>query len=407
MARYSYTVQDNKGETSSGAIEANDENEAINALQAKGYFILSISADKASGGGKGGSGGQAGGKVELRDLVFFAEQLATLLNGGVPLVRALSLLGENSGSKGLQYALGQVTKDVASGTALYKALEKHPTVFDTLWVSLVQAGEMGGQLPKVLKQIGAYASAQAELQGKLITAMAYPGVLMTISLGVLFFFIIKIVPVFADIFHSFGMKLPPLTAAIILFSDLLVHHLFGLILAVIVFSFAWGAYTSTEAGQETKWKMILGIPFFGDFVKNILVERMLTTLSTLIESGVSILNAITVLEGVFANNIIFKRVLVSVKNDVASGKSISQSFKKTGSLPNLVTEMMFMGEESGKLPDMLVTLSSFYKEQIDQFTRRFNAIIEPLMIVGIGAIVGVIVLAVFLPVFKLSNMGGH
>jgi type IV pilus assembly protein PilC len=405
MARYSYTVQDSKGETSSGAIEAADENEAINALQAKGYFILSISADKtAAGSAKGASGG---GKVELRDLVFFAEQLATLLNGGVPLVRALSLLGENSSSKGLQYALGQVTKDVASGNALYKSLEKHPRVFDTLWVSLVQAGEMGGQLPKVLKQVGAYMAAQAELQGKIITAMAYPAVLMTISLGVLMFFILKIVPVFAEIFHSFGVKLPPLTAAIIVVSDVLVHHLLGLIVSLVGAWFSWSAYVSTEAGQETKWKMIFSIPLAGDFIKHILVERMLTTLSTLIESGVSILNAISVLEGVFAENIIFRRVLASVKNDVASGKSISQSFKKTGALPNLVTEMMFMGEESGKLPDMLVTLSAFYKEQIDQFTRRFNAVIEPLMIVGIGAIVGVIVLAVFMPIFKLSTMGGH
>ena len=406
MARFSYTVQDSKGETSSGAIEAADENEAITALQGKGYFILSISADKTAGGG-GSKNSGAGGKVDLRDLVFFAEQLATLLNGGVPLVRALSLLGENSGSKGLQYALAQVTKDVASGNALYKSLEKHPKVFDTLWVSLVQAGEMGGQLPKVLKQVGQYMSSQAELQGKLITAMAYPGVLMTISLGVLLFFIVKIVPVFADIFHSFGVKLPPLTAAIIVVSDVLVHHLAGLIIALVAGWFAWSAYVSTEAGQETKWKMIFAIPLVGDFVKNILVERMLTTLSTLIESGVSILNAISVLEGVFSTNIIFRRVLANVKNDVASGKSISQSFKKTGALPNLVTEMMFMGEESGKLPDMLVTLSAFYKEQIDQFTRRFNAVIEPLMIVGIGALVGVIVLAVFMPIFKLSNMGGH
>ncbi|MFI5348493.1 MAG: type II secretion system F family protein [Elusimicrobiota bacterium] len=406
MARYSYTVQDNKGETSSGAIEAADENEAINALQAKGYFILSISADKSAAGGKGG-GQAAAGKVELRDLVFFAEQLATLLNGGVPLVRALSLLGENSGSKGLQYALGQVTKDVASGTALYKALEKHPKIFDTLWVSLVQAGEMGGQLPKVLKQIGAYSASQAELQNKIITAMAYPAVLMTISLSVLAFFIIKIVPVFADIFASFQVKLPPLTIAIIFISNVLVHHMAALIISIVSFWFAWSAYTSTEAGQQTKWDMILGVPFFGDFVKNILVERMLTTLSTLIESGVSILSAIAVLEGVFSGNIIFRRALADVKNDVASGKSISQSFKKTGKLPNLVTEMMLMGEESGKLPDMLVTLSSFYKEQIDQFTRRFNAIIEPLMIVGIGVLVGIIVLAVFMPIFKLSTMGSH
>jgi type IV pilus assembly protein PilC len=404
MARYAYTVQDSKGETSSGALEANNENEAINSLQAKGYFILSIIADKAGAGASAKASG-GGGKPALRDLVFFAEQLSTLLNGGVPLVRALSLLGENSSSKPLQYALAQVTKDVSSGTALYRALERHPKAFDTLWVSLVQAGEMGGQLPKVLKQIGAYIHSQAEIQGKIITAMAYPGVLMTVSGGVLLFFIVKIVPVFAEIFASFNVKLPPLTAAIIVISNLLVHHLGGLIVTLVAIWFVWNAYASTEAGQETKWAILFGLPMFGEFLKNMMIERMLTTLSTLIESGVSILNAISVLEGVFANNIVFKRVLASVKSDVAGGKSISQSFKKTGALPSLVTEMMFMGEESGKLPDMLVTLSSFYKEQIDQFTRRFNAIIEPIMVVGIGALVGVIVLAVFLPIFKLSSLG--
>ena len=404
MARYSYTVQDSKGETLSGALEAADENEAINSLQAKGCFILSISTEKSSSASAGSKG--SGGVPSLRDLVFFAEQLATLLNGGVPLVRALSLLGENSSSKALQYSLAQVTKDVASGTALYKALEKHPKTFDTLWVSLVQAGEMGGQLPKVLKQIGAYIHSQAEIQGKLITAMAYPGVLMTVSIGVLGFFIIKIVPVFGDIFSSFNIKLPPLTAFIIVISNILVHHLPGLIIALVAIWFVWNAYTSTEAGQLTKWQMLFAVPLFGDFLKNMMIERMLTTLSTLIESGVSILNAISVLEGVFANNIIFKRVLTAVKSDVAGGKSISQAFKKTGALPPLVIEMMFMGEESGKLPDMLVTLSSFYKEQIDQFTRRFNAIIEPIMVVAIGAMVGVIVLAVFMPIFKLSTIGG-
>ncbi len=404
MARYAYTVQDSKGETSSGALEANSENEAINALQAKGYFILSIIADKA-GSSAGGKASGGGGKPALRDLIFFAEQLSTLLNGGVPLVRALSLLGENSSSKALQFALAQVTKDVSSGTALYRALERHPKAFDTMWVSLVQAGEMGGQLPKVLKQIGNYIHSQAEIQGKIISAMAYPGVLMTVSGGVLLFFILKIVPVFADIFASFNVKLPPLTAAIIVVSNILVHHLAGLIVTMVAIWFVLNAYGSTESGQETKWAILFGFPLIGDFLKNIMIERMLTTLSTLIESGVSILNAISVLEGVFANNIVFKRVLASVKSDVAGGKSISQSFKKTGALPSLVTEMMFMGEESGKLPDMLVTLSSFYKEQIDQFTRSFNAIIEPIMVVGIGMLVGVIVLAVFLPIFKLSSLG--
>jgi type IV pilus assembly protein PilC len=406
MGRFSYTVQDSKGETTSGALEAADENEAISALQGKGYFILSLSSEKTVAGGAGGPKKTQGPAVAERDLVFFSEQLATLLNGGVPLVRALSLLGEHSSSKGLHMALGQVTKDVASGTALYKALEKHPKAFDTLWVSLVQAGEMGGQLPKVLKQIGAYLSAQSELKAKIITALAYPCVLGTMSLSVLAFFIIRIVPVFAEIFASFQVKLPPLTAFIIFLSNLLVHNMASLIFVGVGLWFVWSAYTSTDVGKTTKWNMIFDIPFFGDFVKNILIERLLTTLSTLIESGVSILNAIAVLEGVFANNPIFQRLLKSVKNDVASGKSISAAFRKTGVLPPLVTEMMFMGEESGKLPDMLVTLSAFYREQIDQFTRRFTAIIDPILVVGIGGLVGVIVLAVFLPIFKLSTIGG-
>ncbi|MBI5883104.1 MAG: type II secretion system F family protein [Elusimicrobia bacterium] len=406
MARFAYTVQDSKGETISGSLEANDENDAIGVLQGKGYFILSISSDKSarsSLSGKGAAVSSAG--VAERDLVFFAEQLATLLNGGVPLVRALSLLGEHSSSKGLQIAVGQVTKDVASGTALYKALEKHPKAFDTLWVSLVQAGEMGGQLPKSLKQIGAYLAAQSELKAKVITALAYPGILFFISMGVLTFFIVKIVPVFSDIFKQFGVQLPPLTKAIVLISDIMVHHFAALVFVLVGSGFVWRAYTSTEAGNVTKWSLTFKVPFFGQFIMNILVERLLTTMSALIESGVSILNTITVLEGVFATNVMFQRFLRMVRNDVASGKSISGAFKKTGVLPPLVTEMMFMGEESGKLPEMLVTLSGFYREQIEQFTRRFTAIIEPIMVVGIGLIVGTIVLAVFLPIFKMSSLG--
>ncbi|MEK9145049.1 MAG: type II secretion system F family protein, partial [Elusimicrobiota bacterium] len=148
---------------------------------------------------------------------------------------------------------------------------------------------------------------------------------------------------------------------------------------------------------------LLGL--FGDFLKNMMIERMLTTLSTLIESGVSILNAISVLEGVFATNRIFSQALKTVKNDVATGKSISAAFKKTGVFPSLVTEMMWMGEESGKLPDILGTLSTFYREQIDQFTRRFTSIIDPIMVVFIGGIVAVIVLSIFMPIFQLSQIG--
>ena len=405
MAQFSYMVQDPKGEAISGTLEAADENEAVGALQAKGYFILSLSSKNADTL-TSGENASAGSKVPQQDLIFFSEQLSTLLTGGVPLVRALSLLGEHSNSKGLHVIIGEVTRDVSRGTALYKALARHPAVFDTLWVSLVQAGEMGGQLPKVLRQIANYLTAQAELRGKIITALAYPGVLATMSMGVLAFFVIHIVPVFADIFKQFGIKLPILTQMVVSTSELIVHHL-GIIVFLALGAFmSWKAYVATDTGKISKWHIIFGVPFFGEFIRNILVERLLTTLSTLIESGVSILNAIAVLEGVFSANIIFQTALSSVKNEVAAGKSISAAFKKSEVLPPLVTEMMFMGEESGKLPDMLATMSGFYRLRIDQFTRRFTAIIDPILVVGIGALVGTIVLAVFLPIFKMSTMGG-
>ncbi len=405
MGRFVYTVQDSRGDTTTGALDAGDENEAINSLQNKGFFILSIQAEKQ--GGKGGVskvfGG--GGSVSGRDLVFFGEQMATLLNGGVPLVRALSLLGEHSENEALRNAIGQVTKDVASGASLHKALERHPKCFDSLWVSLVQAGEMGGQLPKALKQIGSYLQSQEELKGKVITALAYPAVLFIISMSVLIFFIVKIVPTFADIFKSFDLKLPLITRVIIMVSNTLVNNLVMILIVIAGSIFSLKGYLATETGQFTKARFMFSLPFFGDFMKSIQVERLLTTLCTLIESGVSILNAITVLEGVFASNKIFEAALKQVKSDVATGKSISAAFKKTGVFPPLVVEMMWMGEESGKLPDILATLATFYREQVDQFIRRFTAIIDPIMVVFIGGIVGVIVLSIFMPIFQLSQIG--
>lgn len=405
MSRFSYTVQDGQGETSSGLLEATDENEAINALQGKGYFILSIQADRQDSRGAFQKMFSGGSSVSQRNLAFFAEQLATLLNGGVPLVRALSLLGEHSDSPGLRNAIGAITKEVASGSPLYKALENHPSVFNAMWVSLVQAGEMGGQLPKTLKQIASYVHSQEDLKGKVVTAMMYPVVLGSISLMVLAFFIIKIVPTFAEIFKDFHMKLPALTSALIFVSTNLVNNLFLITVVCIVIGILLYGHLQTELGQQTKAEFLFSLPFFGKFFRNVLVEQLLTTLSTLIESGVSILNALAVLEGVFVSNIVFLRALKAVKKDVAAGKSISKAFKETKIFPALVTEMMWMGEESGKLPEILSTLSAFYREQIDQFIRRFTSLIDPIMVVVVGGLVAVIVISIFLPIFQLSQIG--
>ena len=405
MPKFVYTVQDTQGNASTGTLDASDEDQAVVALQNKGLFILSIQPESDSKSGpvfhkKGG------GKVGGQDLAFFSEQLATLLSGGVPLVRGLSLLGDHGENKALSAIISEISKDVAAGGSLHKALEKHPKVFDAIWVSLVQAGEMGGQLPEALRQVSNYTQSKEAIKGKIITAVAYPAVLMVMSGGVLIYFVIYIVPVFATIFHDFNLKLPMITQIVVDISFFITHYLIVIILATVGSVIAVRTYLSTEVGRLTWHQTQLRLPLVGNFTRNVLLERLLTTMATLIKSGVSILNTIAVLEGAFANNLVIQKALKAVKNDVAAGKSISASFKNTGIFPGLVTEMMWMGEESGKLPDIINTLAKFYNEQITQFIARFSSMIDPILVVGIGGVIGVIVLSIFMPIFQLSQVGG-
>ncbi len=406
MPRFIYTVQDAEGNVTTGAMESDDEDAVINALQSKGYFILSIQSEKEKSKGVFSLAKKTEGKVSGRELVFFGEQLSTLVAGGVPLVRALSLLAENSENKTLQSVLYQITRDVSSGSALHKALEKHPHVFDNIWVSLVQAGEVSGQLPMVLRQITAYKEMQEEIKSKIITAFAYPTVLFIMSIGVLFYFVLFIVPVFAQIFNDFGLKLPIITQMVMAFSYILRNYYLLMIIIAIGSYWSFKAYTKTENGLFVWNKVQFSLPFIGNFIKNINFERCLTTLSTLLKSGVSIINSLTVLENAFKTNLIIQNALKKAKNDITSGKSISESFRRTGVFPPFVVDMMLMGEESGRLPDMIDVLSTYYKEQINQFLRRFSAIVDPLMMIIIGSIIGIVVMSVYIPIFQLSQIKG-
>ncbi|MCX7641401.1 MAG: type II secretion system F family protein [Elusimicrobiales bacterium] len=406
MPRFIYTVQDAEGNVTTGAMESEDEDSVISALQNKGYFILSIQSEKEKAKGLFSLTKKGEGKVSGRELVFFGEQLSTLVAGGVPLVRALSLLAENAENKTMQTVLYQITRDVSSGSALHKALEKHPHVFDNIWISLVQAGEVSGQLPMVLRQITAYKEMQEEIKAKIITAFAYPTVLFLLSMGVLFYFVIFIVPVFAQIFKDFGLKLPMITQMVMGFSYIIRNYY--LLMIVLGIGSYWGfkAYVKTENGLLTWNKIQFSLPFIGGFIKSRNFERCLTTLSTLLKSGVSIINSLTVLENAFRDNLIIQNALKKAKNDITSGKSISESFRRTGVFPSFVVDMMLMGEESGRLPDMIDVLSTFYKEQINQFLRRFSAIIDPLMMIIIGTIIGTVVMSVYIPIFQLSQIKG-
>ncbi|MCQ2410850.1 MAG: type II secretion system F family protein, partial [Elusimicrobiaceae bacterium] len=347
-----------------------------------------------------------GGKVPGHVLAFFAEQLSTLIAGGVPLVRGVALLGEYASNPTLGYVLTQVAKDIAGGQSLHGALSQHPKTFSHIWLSLVEAGEMGGQLSDTLMQISLYTKMQEGMKSKIITAITYPAILSLASVGVLIYFVIGIVPTFAQIFKDFNLDLPLITKIVLNVSSLLVNNGVLIIVSVVFAFIAFRFYIKTGAGRLRWHSFLLSMPLFGNFLKNIYYDRMLSTLSTLLRSGVTILNAILVLEDSFDSNVIIQNALKVVRAEVAAGKSISDSFRATGVFPGLMTEMMLMGEESGKLPGVIATLSKFYADNVDQFIARFSAVIDPILICGVGVLIGIIVASIFLPIFKLSEIGG-
>ena len=405
MPKYTYKVRDEKGKTFVGSHEAGNIDRLRAALQNKGYLVLDIS--EATGGlfASKTTTRRKGGKVPGHVLAFFAEQLSTLLAGGVPLVRAVSLLGQYSSNPTLGMVLSQVAHDIAGGQSLHEALAQHPKTFSHVWLSLVQAGEVGGQIAETLMQLSIYTKTQEGMKSKIITAITYPAILTLASVGVLIYFIVGIVPTFAQIFQDFNLTLPTLTVVVLKVSSVITNHAVALILSIIVLVGAFRFYIRTPNGKKRWHSFLLTMPLFGNFLKNIYYDRMLSTLATLLRSGVTILNAIGVLEESFDSNIIIQNALKQVRAEVAAGHSISDSFAQTGVFPGLMTEMMKMGEESGKLPHIIATLSKFYADNVDQFIARFSAVIDPILIVSVGVLIGIIVASIFLPIFKLSQIG--
>jgi len=413
MPKYSYVAQDAMGKTYKDTITADSREKVVAALQDGGYIVLEVKeVGGKSGGGILGAGKQKTGSKTYKSvksyvLAFFAEQLSTLISGGVPLVRAISLLGEYASDPNLGYVLIQISKDVASGSSLHASLSKHPKTFDHIWLSLVQAGEVGGQLAATLMQISIYIKSKDAVKSKIITAVTYPAILFLMSVGVLFYFVTFIVPVFATIFKESNMELPAITKAVLVVSGIITGHWLLLIVLIVGSVVGFNVYIRGDAGRKSWHRFLLHMPIIGDFLQNMYYERLLSTLSTLLKSGVTILNCLSVLEEAFAGNVIIRDGIRGAKKDVSEGKSIADSFKDTGVFPPLMTEMMRMGEESGRLPNIIDTLAKFYADNVNQFIARFSAVIDPILIVGVGIIIGIVVMSIFLPIFQMSQIGNN
>lgn len=401
MRRFSYVACDQTGVDSAGVVYARREESARAKLEEKGLLVISLVED---------TGWVARlfriGSVKAEDLTFFAEEFATLIHGGVPVARALKMLSMRSPNPAFRPILDGIVEEVDKGRPLSAAFADHPEVFDDIWVSLVRAGEASGSLVENLRQLASYLRAGSALRSRVATAMAYPGMLVGATVLFLVAFLVKIAPGFEESFTQFGIKVPPLTAAILAASRLLRDE--GVAVSAVVLGTAAmaRAYLATAAGRAAFDSVLLKIPVFGPLYTGVLLERLLSSLRTLVKNGVSLASSLKVLEGAFGSSPTYAAALSSMCEDIDNGKSFSLSLRRTGVFPRLVYEICEVGEEAGKLPETMGLLGDFYRMRVDQSVRRLTAVLDPLLIVGVAAVVGVVVAATFLPIISMTRMGG-
>jgi len=400
MLTFAYQARDNNGRVVSGVQDGLNEENAINTLMARGLMVLSIQQRGAS------RMVRARARVSESDLVVFTRQLATMVDAGLPLIGALTALFEQSGGKrqaGLRRVIGEVTASVQEGSTFHEAVGKHPQVFNRLFVAMVKAGESGGLLAGVLDRLASFLEASARLRKKIKSALTYPVIVICIALLITTFLIVKVVPVFADIFKDFGQKLPAPTQFLIDLSEFVRNYWYFIIGGIVGGVYAIRAWVKSKTGAETwdRWK--LKMPVFGPLTHKICMTRFSRTFAQLIRSGVPILEVMQIV-GDTSGNIVVSNSLKSVSADIEKGDTLTAALSRQPIFPPMMLRMVSAGESTGKIDAMLEKMADFWDEEIEATLAALTSLLEPLLIVVLGVIVGGIVIAMFLPIFKLNDV---
>ncbi|OGW81581.1 MAG: hypothetical protein A3G33_02075 [Omnitrophica bacterium RIFCSPLOWO2_12_FULL_44_17] len=427
--------RDNSTQVKNITVDANSKEDAIAKLQADGYLIVSVEESKASfsyfGFGnrsqvdeleKGDSESNeqsAFGKtkkkksnfltplfyhVSTRDLISFAVQLSALLKAGIPLIRSIEIIQKGSNNLYLKDILKACIKNLSMGLSLSYALSEYPKVFPPIWQNLIEVGEMGGNLPQVLSEIAGYQESAAKLKSRVISAFFYPIVLSVLATAALSFLLLKIVPKFADIFKSQNMVLPPLTQFVVLASEILRKYTVAVALGVasIIASFVM-------VGKTSKGKFILDliklrIPIVGALNLEVAVARFCRGFTTLIRSGVPILQSLTI-GGKLVENSVLEALILSAREGVRGGHGLGGQLESKRTFPVFMTQLISIGEEAGEMDRFLEVVAKYYEERVDTLLQRLATAVEPVMLVIMGAIIGVIVVSMFMPILDLSTGG--
>ncbi len=401
MAAFTYEAIDAQGLERSGIIHAPDSVAASKQLQARGLLARSLAERAASGEGGARSTFK---KVKPRSLQIFARQLATMIEAGVSVVAALVTLEEQTDDTYLQEILGEVRSDVEAGMLLSQALARHPKVFSRLFVSMVEAGESSGTLDHVLDRVAAQIEKETQIKRRVKGAMVYPAVVLSFATLVLIFMLLFIVPVFVNVFDDLGGELPLPTKLVMGASDLLRGYWFVIFPLLIAASLGLRKLKRTEGGRQNWDRFKLRIPMkIGDVVQKVALARFSRTLSTLVAAGVDIIQALEI-TGATAGNWVIEESLVNVRTRVHEGARISAPLAEDPIFPPMVSQMVKIGEETGELDKMLSKIADFYEDEVDASIQSLTSIIEPILMIGVGIMVGTIVIAMYLPMFKLLTL---
>lgn len=399
---FTYKALDRRGATTIGEI-AGDSKAAVAAqLRLRGLTVVDVAQKRSAMTVDGVF--ERFKRVKAREMTVLARQLATMVSSGLSLLRALYVLEEQTPNPKLAQVIGEVRMDVEAGLSLSQSMAKHPQVFNRLFVSMVQAGETGGNLEEVLERVAIQLEKDDNLRRTVRSAMVYPALIGTFALGVLVAMVAFIIPIFAEMFSDLGGDLPALTAFMIGVSDAMRAYWYAFIAVPAVLVYGFRRWKRTEAGQLTWDRMRLRAPMkIGDIVRKIAVARFARTLGTLTASGVPILQALEITAQTAGNRVI-SDPMREVAERVKEGQSLAAPLAKAGVFPSMVTQMLAVGEETGALDKMLHKLADFYDDEVTAMLKALTSIIEPLMMIMVGAIVGLVVIAMYLPMFKIFEL---
>lgn len=398
MPSYSYVAR----ETASGreirsTVEAATEQAAVAALLNRSLLVVSIE-EKVSKKGK-----SKGGKVGLADLVVFTRQLATMVDAGIAIVQALQALSDQSPNKVMRDTIRDVCTRVESGESFSEALQKHPKAFSKLYISMVAAGEKGGLLAEILSRLATYLESSAKLRRKVKTTMMYPIVVSTVAIGITIFLMVKVVPVFKGVYESFGAKLPAPTQALITISDLLRHYLIFVLIAMGAMVYGWLYFIKTKSGRDFWDSRRIKLPIFGPIAHKICLVRFTRTLASLIRSGVPILEVLQIVSQTVGNTLM-EKAIKTASSDIERGEGISAAMGKHTVFPSMIVRMISAGEQTGNIDNMLERVANFLDEEVEAMLSGLMSLLEPLLIVFLGLLIGTMVVCMYLPIFNLGNI---